>query len=315
LKGTVGPVNVFNLANTGNSALTLTGNATFTGPDPGDFAIDPTTTSCVLTTGAVLAAGRSCNIGIVFKPTAGGNRNANLVLVDNTVTGSNMIQLGGVGLLPTPTMTITSPTGGSSVKTGVTVTFAVSVTSASATKPTGTVTFKANGATIGSPVTLSAAGTASTTFSEPSAATYTLSAVYNGDANYAPVTVSESLIVTTVKLPVLVNLLPAVNPLTACGGANFTVQVSSAAGAGPTGTVQLKSGTSALTSSILNNGSAALAVAGLPAGPHSFTASYSGDSLHQAATSAPVSITIKPAGLACISSHPPTAGSGSIRVQ
>jgi hypothetical protein len=315
LKGTVSPASLFNVANTGNSALTLSGNATFTGPNPGDFAIDPTTTNCVLTTGAVLASGRSCNIGIVFKPSAAGNRSANLVLVDNTLAGSNTIQVAGTGTLPTPTMSITSPTGGSSVKTGVTVTFAVSVTSTSATKPTGTVTFKANGAVIGSPVTLAAAGTASTTFSEPSAATYTLSAVYSGDANYAPVTVSESLIVTTVKLPVLINLLPAMNPLTACGGANFTVQVSSAAGGGPTGSVQLKSGASALTSATLNNGSATLGVAGLPAGPHSFTASYSGDSLHQAATSAPVSITIKPAGLSCINSRPPTAGSGSIRVQ
>jgi hypothetical protein len=303
LRGTVSPTKVFMLANTGNGPLTLSANAAFTGANAGDFFIDLSKTSCVLTTGAVLAAGRSCTIGIVFKPSAAGARSARLNLLNNTVTGANTIHLGGTSILPTPTMTITSPTSGSSVTKGTTVTFTVSVTSTSATKPTGTVQFKVNNTNIGGPVTLNSSGVASTTFSEPTASTYTLSAVYNGDSNYATTTVSESLIVTNVKLPVTINLVPNASPMSSCGAASFSVQVSAASGASPTGTVQLKSGSSALASATLQKGVATLSAAGLSAGPHSFVASYSGDSLHEPATSAP--ITVKSGGLSCVGSNPP----------
>jgi hypothetical protein len=172
-----------------------------------------------------------------------------------------------------------------------------------------------NGATLpGSPFALSS-GTASTTFSESTASTYTLEADYGGDSNYASATVSETLIVTMVKQPVTVSLVPTMSPMTACGGVSFSAQVSSTAGGGPTGTVQLKSGATALTSTTLHNGSATLAANGLSAGPHTFIATYSGDSQHEAGTSVPVSINVKPAGLSCVSSHPPTAGSGSVRIQ
>jgi hypothetical protein len=303
LKGTTSAVKVFQVANTGNSALTLTSNTAISGSNPGDFALDPSTTSCSLTAGAVLSAGRSCNIGIVFKPTVGGARSANIWLVDNTIAGSNLIQVFGTGTLPAPTMAITSPAGGSSVTKGTTVTFTASVTSSSATKPTGTVTFKVNGATIGSPVTLNTSGVASTTFSESTASTYTLLASYSGDANYSAASASESLIVTTVKLPVSVNLVPTASPMSSCGAASFSVQVSAASGAGPTGTVQLKSGSSAFATATLQKGVATLSAAGLSPGPHSFVASYSGDSLHDSATSAP--ITVKSGGLSCVGSNPP----------
>ena len=308
LKGTTSSTKVFNVANTGNDTLTLSANAFMGGPNPGDFAIDPVATNCVLTAGATLQAGHSCNIGIVFKPTAGGARGADLYLMDNTVNGSNVIHVFSTGLLPAPTMAITSPTSGSSVMTGVSVTFSVSVTSALTPKPTGTVTFKVNGTTIGSPVVLSS-GTASTTFSEPSANTYTLSAAYSGDSNYAAATVSESLIVTAVKLPVLVSLTPIAEPLSACGGpASFSVKVSSASGGRPTGTVALKSGSSVLASTSLNNGVAALSAGTLPAGSHSFIAIYSGDSLHQPATSSPVTLTVQAPSNSCVGVQPPTVG-------
>jgi hypothetical protein len=203
LKGT-STVRVFTVANTGNDTLTLSANAALTGANPTNFSIDPATTTCGLAAGATLLQRHSCKIGIAFKPLTAGARSATLLLLDNTVNNSNTILLNGIGTLPAPTMSITSPTGGSSVKSGVTVNFTVSVTSTSATKPTGTVTFKVNGTAIGSPVTLSGAGTAATTFSESTPKTYSLSAVYSGDANYATVTKSESLIVTTVKVPITI---------------------------------------------------------------------------------------------------------------
>jgi hypothetical protein len=66
----------------------------------------------------------------------------------------------------------------------------------------------------------------------------------------------------------------------------------------------LKSGSSALATASLNNGTATLSASGLGVGPHSFIASYSGDSLHEPANSAP--LTVKGGGLSCVGSNPPT---------
>ena len=313
LRGTASAAKVFTVSNTGNSSLALSANAFFSGGNTGDFTIDPTTTSCVLTAGAALQAGRSCNIGIIFKPTAAGARSTSLLFMDNTLTGSNTIQLSGTGTLPAPTMAITSPAGGSSVKTGVVVTFSASVTSTSSTKPTGTVTFKVNTTVIGSPVALSTSGTASTTFTAGSATTYTLSAVYSGDANYAATTATESLIVTAVALPAFVRLVPGTRPLSECGPESFFVQVSSASGSRPTGTVELKTGTSVLASAILSNGAATLSAGRLAAGSHSFTAAYKGDSTHQPSTSAPVIVTVPSSTGSCNGDRLPRFGSPLLR--
>jgi hypothetical protein len=166
-----------------------------------------------------------------------------------------------------------------------------------------------NGGTIGSPVTLSSTGTASTTFSEATANTYTLEADYGGDANYSAAVATESLIVTNVKLPVLVNLTPEAQLLSACAPVNFSVHVSSAAGGKPTGTVQLRNGTAAIGSAVLSGGAATLSAGVLSAGTHIFSAAYVGDSLHEPGSSAPVTVTVPSAAASCAGGHPPTVGS------
>jgi hypothetical protein len=303
-KGSAGVVKVFTVANTGNDVLTLKSNALISG-NP-DYSIDPFTTNCVLTAGSTLAAGRSCNIGVKFTPVATGNRIATITLLDDTVTGSNAIQVFGVGVLPAPAIKITSPAAGSSVKSGTTVTFAVSVNSTTATLPTGTVTFKVNGSNIGSAVTLSASGTASTTFTQSSAATYTLAATYSGDANYASVSASESFVVTAVvRAASTVTLAPSPTESAACSPPSYQVRVSSASGGPATGTVQLKSGTSVLATSTLSNGSANLSIRQISPGSYTFLASYQGDSNHLPADSAPSTLkTVRPLVGSC-GIHPP----------
>jgi len=96
--GTASAPKLFTVANTGNLNLTLSTNVFFGGTNKTDFSIDPDTTTCVTTAGATLAAGRSCVIGVIFKPAATGSRTANLVLHDNTVTGTNKIVLVGTGI-------------------------------------------------------------------------------------------------------------------------------------------------------------------------------------------------------------------------
>lgn len=284
--GTTSTTKLFTVANTGNSALTLAANSAISGTS--DFKIDTAVTNCVLTAGSTIAAGRSCSIGIKFTPSATGTRSATLTLLDNTVTGANTIQLSGTGILPSPTVKITSPASAASVKKGTTVTFAVSVTSTTSTKPTGTVTFKVNGSNIGSAVTVSSSGTASTTFTESSTGSYSLSATYNGDANYAPATVSETLTVTASairNIPTVTITQSAVSGK-ACGSSPmFQIHVSSSSGDVPTGVIQLKSGSTVLASSALSNGTAVLSTGKGLGSSYKLFANYEGDSEYRPATS------------------------------
>jgi len=205
-KGTPSSSKAFVITNTGNSTMTLT-SAQIVGGNAPDFKIDNTNTNCVLTPGAVLYAGQSCRISVIFTPAGTGNRQAALKLLANTVNGNDYMTLFGIGTLPVPTLKITSPTNGQSFKSGTSVTFSASVTYTASPQPTGTVQFKVDGANLGSPVTLSSTGTASTTVSGLTQTTHTLSVTYSGDANYAaagPVSVSITVTAAIARPPIIV---------------------------------------------------------------------------------------------------------------
>ena len=94
---TSSPAQTIMVSNVGNQDLNFT-HVAFTSGNPGDFAIDPNTTSCNFT--VPLGSGHNCLVGIIFTPTATGTRSTVLTLLDDTVTGSNMIQLSGLSLPP-----------------------------------------------------------------------------------------------------------------------------------------------------------------------------------------------------------------------
>jgi len=128
LENTTSPSSIIRtvtVSNTGDAALVLT-NYDFTGTNPGDFSIDPATTSCILTSGSTLAAGQSCKIGFLFKPAGTGARSANLVLNDNTITNENTILLIGYGtqltLSPTSLAFSSEAVGSSTASKAVTLT-------------------------------------------------------------------------------------------------------------------------------------------------------------------------------------------------
>ncbi|HTX74777.1 MAG TPA: Ig-like domain repeat protein [Terracidiphilus sp.] len=295
VKGTPsGPVTVV-VTNTGNSVMQLTG-AGFSGANPSDFSLDPNLTSCVLTAGATLNAGQSCQIGFIFTPSAIGGRSATYVLADNTVDFVNTIDLMGTGVLPSATFTITSPTNGASFTSGSSVTFSVKVSSTSGPAPTGTVQFKVDGTDHGSPVTLSS-GVASTTVTGLSVAGHTLSAAYSGDSNYAaggPISVSITVTSTSIAHPPTVVMTPMATAATSCMLQPFEVTVSSASGIVPTGTVHLMNGNRGVSSATLANGKAVVTSPPLPAGTYSFRAQYSGDAHNGPGVSAAVVETIAP---------------------
>ena len=205
-KGTSSTSKSFLITNTGNSTMTLS-SVVISGGNASDFRIDNTNTNCVLTAGAVLSAGQTCHISVIFTPSGTGVRQTTLRLNDNTVNGADSMILSGNGTLPVPTLKITSPTNGQSFTSGTAVTFSASVTYTASPQPAGTVQFKVDGANYGSPVTLSSTGTASTTVSGLTQTTHTLSVTYSGNASYAPAgPTSVSITVTAViaKPPVIV---------------------------------------------------------------------------------------------------------------
>ena len=294
IKGTTSAAHQVTVSNTGNSALTLT-NVVINGTNPGDFSIDPATTSCLLTAGATLYSGQSCKIGVFFKPAASGGRTANLVLLDNTVTNSNTVQLIGTGTLPTPTFIITSPATSTSVTAGTAITFAVSVTSTTSPKPTGTVTMLLDGAALsGSPATLNSSGVASLSVVTSVTGSHTLSATYNGDTNFSaagPITRTY-----TVTAAPAVKLSSTRNPAKRCNPVTFSVAVTGQLFERPTGEVELKKGSTVLATATLKNGAATLSTSALTVGTNLLTATYEGDAKNDAATSAVLNQTVLSSG-------------------
>ena len=177
-------------------------------------------------------------------------------------------------------MTLTSTPNPSAA--GQSVTFTAKLSPAAAT---GSVLFVDGTTVIGT--TPIAGGTATLTTSALAAGTHGVTAVYNGDVNYAA---SSSLTMTqTVKLATATSL--ASNNATVVSGqtVQFTAGVSPAAA---TGSIQFRDGSSVLGTVTLSNGSAVLAVSSLAVGVHSITAIYSGDANDSGSTSSVLTETV-----------------------
>jgi hypothetical protein len=280
------------VSNTGNSQMTLT-NMAINGANPGDFAVDPSTTTCDLAAGANLTEGLSCQIGVIFTPKATGARTANLVLLDNAVTGTNTVVLNGTGILATPTLAITSPKLGQTYASGSTLTFTVTVTGVTGLPaPTGTVKFGVNGVVQGSPVAISG-GSASITLSGLATGSNSLTASYSGDSNYAgagpiggSINISGPAVVRTE-----VALERTSGKSQSCASAAFAVDVTSKSAVLPTGEVRLFNAKTLLAWGTLADGKVTLKAA-LKAGTDAtLVAHYLGDRHHLPSESAVLKLT------------------------
>lgn len=290
-KGVASAAQLVTVTNTGNSSMTLT-NAVITGANPGDFKIDSTTTTCLLTSGASMYAGQTCRIGVIFTPAGVGARSATLTLLDNTINGADSVSLNGTGALPAPVFKITSPANGASYTSGSAVPFSVSVTSTSGTQPTGTIQFKVDGANYGSAVALSS-GTASTSVTGLTTTTHTLAATYSGDTNYAaagPISVS-----ITVKAAATVKFTTPLTTQTMAATSTIGVKVSvtSKTAPAPTGKVTFSVDGKTITSASIVSGTASANLGTFAAGTHTLKAAYSGDKYHFASSTSE-KITVSP---------------------
>jgi len=176
---------------------------------------------------------------------------------DNSYNGSTS---------PADTLTISTATtttlltpGATTVQAnqGITLSVAISSQSNSTLGPTGNVTFKDGTATIGT-ATLAPAGATATAGASATAilnisfattGTHTLTAVYAGDQNYA--TSTSAGVAVTVGLLTTISATSSATSIASGGSVTLTATVATTShGAGPTGTVQFKNGTSALSTAV-----------------------------------------------------------------
>jgi hypothetical protein len=261
------------------------------------------TATAKFSTTAVQLTGGSHTITAVFAPPAGdpnfgGSTSANFTYV---------VQGAGTDTA------ITGATPGTSSTFGDVVTFTATVTPAlSGIEPTGSVTFKDGGMTLGSGTLVDAGGTAtaafSTTATQLSGGAHTITAVYapGSDLNYATSTSAGfAFTVNRATTTATVTQASPASPAPFGTAVMFTATVTSAvAGAEPTGTVTFKdNGNVVATANLGNLGGTATATftttaTQLAVGGHTITAEYApgSDPNFAASTSGDFGFTVSKAG-------------------
>jgi hypothetical protein len=169
------------------------------------------------------------------------------------------------------------------------VTFIAVVSSAAGGSPSGTVTFKDNGVTIGTG-TLSG-GTATFTTDSLAVGSHSITAVYEGDDSYLTST-SGVLTQTVEKAGTSVSVTSSANPQTYLGSVTFIAAVSSAAGGSPSGTVAFKDDGVTIGTGTLSGGTATLTTSALAVGSHEITAVYEGDASYSVGASTTLTQTV-----------------------
>jgi hypothetical protein len=174
---------------------------------------------------------------------------------------------------------------------GQMVTFTATVTPNAAT---GTVTFKAGAIVVGTnPVV---AGKASVGTSTLAVGAHSITATYNGDANFAPST-SPSVSQTVNKAASQTTMTSSANPSVFGQIVKFTAKVSALApGSGtPAGSVTFKNGLVVLGTGPLVSGVATFSTSAFTVGVHSITATYSGSPNFNVSSSAGLNQTVNQA--------------------
>jgi len=271
----------------------------------GDGTFQAATSYFVGVSGYGLAAG---DLNLDGKP--------DLAVASDTSPGLVTVLLNGVsGFRNATTTTLSSdinPAGG-----GQLVTFTATVTPGYKGTATGTVTFY-DGATAIGTSSLSLAKTKSggqqATFSTSSLAlgAHSITAAYGGDTTFLPST-SAVLTETITTSTTATTLASSLNPSIYGQSVTLTANVTSSGGT-PAGTVTFTDGANTLGTSALSGGQATLSINTLGAGPHSITATYSGDVGFNSSSSSPLAQTVNQAttALALVSSANPSAYSQSV---
>jgi hypothetical protein len=187
-----------------------------------------------------------------------------------------------------PTTTAVSSSA-NPISWGQSVTFIAIVTPQVGSSPTGTVTFYDGSTAIGS-ANLSA-NTAQLTLATFGGGSHSITAKYNGDANFTASS-SSALAETVNQATTTTALTSALNPATFGQPVTLSVTIQSSASGTPTGYILVLDGTSPIASGPLTNGSAQYVLGSLSVGSHSIKASYGGDPNFSSSTSGVLTETV-----------------------
>ncbi|MGA2699488.1 MAG: Ig-like domain repeat protein [Isosphaeraceae bacterium] len=200
----------------------------------------------------------------------------------------------------TTTTTVVSSANPSSFGQSVTFTATVRAVAPGSGVPTGPVKFYLDSSTtpLGT-ITLSSSGNARFTTSGLALGPHTITASYTGDSNFTASATTAPLTQTVNQAATKTTVASSTNPSHFGQPVTFTATVKPAAGSGvPTGSVNfyLDGSTMPLTAQLYGSGQAKISIETLSVGPHTITASYSGDSNFTAsATTAPLTQTVNQA--------------------
>jgi fibronectin-binding autotransporter adhesin len=187
-----------------------------------------------------------------------------------TVTFASPVQV----VNPFEQATLTSSAGTALPDQTVTFTYRIAAPIGATVLPTGTVTFSSNGVPIGAPVPLiNGVASIPTSFSTPGS--YTITARYNGDANFAANEVVLAPRQVVGAIPIL-ELSTSQSPALSGTSVAFSFRASPAGGiAGvPQGTVEFFDGTVSLGTQTLAGGLATMSTSALTIGSHTIRAVY-----------------------------------------
>jgi len=198
------------------------------------------------------------------------------------------------------TTTVVSSANPSTFGQSVTFTATVRAVAPGSGVPTGPVKFYLDGSTTSlGTITLNSSGNARFTTSGLALGPHTITASYAGDSNFTASATTAPLTQTVNQAATKTTVASSTNPSHFGQPVTFTATVKPAAGSGvPTGSVNfyLDGSTMPLTAQLYGSGQAKISIATLSVGPHTITASYSGDSNFTAsATTAPLTQTVNQA--------------------
>jgi sugar lactone lactonase YvrE len=194
--GTASPAQTVTVTNTGNA------NLVFAAITPsGDFSVASSGTTCA-TGGAGIAASASCNVKVVFTPTATGTRTGTLAFTDNAAGSPQSVSLTGTGVTAAPVVSLSAtmltfpsePVGTASPAQTVTVTNTGNANLVfTAITPSGDFSVGSSGTTCvtgGSGIAASASCTVSVVFTPTATGTRTGTLSFTDNAAGSPQSVS-----------------------------------------------------------------------------------------------------------------------------
>jgi N-acetylneuraminic acid mutarotase/sugar lactone lactonase YvrE len=197
-----------------------------------------------------------------------------------------------VNTISTTTALTAVPT---SLSYGQTLTLTATVTAASGSMPTGTVTFSSAATTLGS-APLNGSGVATLVLT-PAVGSYSITASYGGSTNDTA-SASSSVAVNVIASNTTTSLIASPNPAPFGASVTFTVMVANSASGStitPTGNVSFYDGATLLGTATLAAGAASYSTGSLSVGSHNITATYAGGTGFNSSTSNMVAEVISPA--------------------